>query len=170
MQNIGKVLKIIRIANNMSRKQASEATSVSAIYISELETGKKINVSKECLVKLAAGYGLRMEQIIKLEKYYTNSLFEEERKYRRALTKALIMIESNRGKISRRLAYSLIILADNVESANETIEQHLGPVSYKKKIEFITGMFDVPEIVDRQLEDTDEQVYYIYLTHIINNY
>jgi len=57
-----------------------------------------------------------------------------------------------------------------VELADKAIDMHLGPASYKEKIACITGMFDVPEILDRQLEDTDEQLYYIYLTHIINNY
>lgn len=174
MENIGKVLKIVRIANNMSQKQASNATNVSTIYISELETGRKTHVSGAYLVKLARGYGLILEQLIKLEEYYTNLLVDDERKYRLTLIKTLEMLESNcklkMQPISRTQARGLLLMSSSVESANKAIDLYLGPASYKEKIACITGMFDVPEIIDRQPEDTDEMVYYIYLTYIINNY
>ena len=174
MQNIGKVLKIVRIANNMSRREASETTNVSAVYISELETGKKTNVSEACLAKLATGYKLTLEQFVKLKDYYTKFEGSEERKFRLTLIETLRMLEKNASlranPISRAQARGLVLLAKNVELADKAIDMYLGPASYKEKIACITGMFDVPEILDRQLEDTDEQLYYIYLTHIINNY
>lgn len=182
MQNIGKVLKIARIANNMSCKQASEATNVSAIYINELETGKKSHVSEAYLSKLANGYGLILEQLVELEmaytsleKFYTNILGGDKRLYRQVLIRTLDMIETNcelriKHKLSRSEAHIALLFAENVEYANEIVEKFLGPASVKEKIACITGMFDVPEIIDRQPEDTDEQVYYMFLTHIINGY
>lgn len=174
MQNVGKVLKIVRIANDMSRREASEATNVSAAYISELETGKKTHVSERCLAMLVAGYGLISEQFVKLDECYTKFEGNEKRKYRLTLIETLKMIDKNcvlrANPISRTKAKALIKIASCVETANDAVEMYLGPSSYKEKIACITGMFDVPEIIDRQLEDTDEQVYYIYLTHIINNY
>jgi len=62
----------------MSRREASETTNVSAVYISELETGKKTNVSEACLAKLATEYKLTLEQFVKLKDYYTK--FEGVRK------------------------------------------------------------------------------------------
>lgn len=174
MQNIGKVLRIARYANNMSLIEASAASTVSNVYIYELESGKKTNVSEEYLTKLATGYGLILEQLVKLEEFYTNFEGNEERKYRRTLIETLKMIDKNcvlrANSISRTKAKALIELANNVDTADNAVEMYLGPSSYKEKIACITGMFDVPEIIDRQLEDTDEQVYYIYLTNIINNY
>lgn len=174
MQNIGQVLKTIRIANDMSRREASEATKVSAIYISELETGKKTHVSEACLSKLATGYGLILEQLVKLEEYYTTIEGDDKRKYRLTLIKTLEMLEKNcvlrANSISRIKARGLIMLAKSVDMADKVVDMYLGPASYKEKIACITGMFDVPEIIDIQLEDTDEMVYYIYLAHIINNY
>ncbi len=174
MQNIGKILRIARYANNMSLIEASAASTVSNVYIYELERGKKNNVSEEYLTKLATGYGLILEQLVRLEELYTKFEGNEERKYRLTLIETLKMLDKNyvlrANPISRTKAKALIKIASCVETANDALEMYLGPSSYKEKIACITGMFDVPEIINRQLEDTDEQVYYIYLTHIINNY
>lgn len=95
MKNIGKVLKIVRHANNMSLSVASSISGVSAVYINELETGKKVNISEEYLNKLAIGYGLQLQQITELEDYYTNLCVEEKRKFRLTLMKVLQMLEDN---------------------------------------------------------------------------
>ncbi|MBQ8042979.1 MAG: helix-turn-helix domain-containing protein [Clostridia bacterium] len=114
MKNIGKVLKIVRHANNMSLAAASSVSGVSAVYISELETEKKNNVSEEYLKKLAGGYGLQLCQIVELEDYYTSLDVEEKRKFRLTLMKVLEMIENNIDKQSEDndpMLYCLLLLS-----------------------------------------------------------
>lgn len=95
MKNIGKVLRICRLANNLTLMEASSISSVSHIYISELERQKKANVSDEILEKLAKAYDLKISQIIELETFYNNLLVPEERKFRCMLLWAVIFMENN---------------------------------------------------------------------------
>lgn len=93
--SIGKILKIARHANNISVKEASSVSGVSAIYIRELEVQKKSNVSEEILLKLANAYDLQLFQMIELESYYSKLDLPEKRKFRCTLLKAIEMMESN---------------------------------------------------------------------------
>lgn len=95
MKNIGKVLRIARIANDMTRLQASNISGVSQIYISELEQQRKTNVSDEILKKLAEAYNLTKSQMVALEGIYTSLDLPEERKFRRVLLDAVLCIEIN---------------------------------------------------------------------------
>ena len=95
MKNIGKVLRIARIANDLTLKEAGCRSGVSHIYISELERQVKTNVSVEVLEKLAKAYNLTKEQIISLEEFYNILPIPEERMFRRILLNAAIYMEIN---------------------------------------------------------------------------
>lgn len=92
---IGKILKIARHANNITLAAASCFSGVSTIYISEIEQGKKRNVSEDILTKLGNAYGLKLAQIKDLVAYYENLNVDEDRKFRLTLMKTLEMIEGN---------------------------------------------------------------------------
>lgn len=96
--NIGKVLRIARIANNMTLKQASDASGVSSVYINELECQRKNNVSDEVLKKLVKAYDLTLYDIITLTELYNILTLPEERKFRRVLFNAIVFMEMNTNK------------------------------------------------------------------------
>lgn len=92
---IGEVLKIVRKANFMTVEQASIKSGISKPYLSELERGKKINISEEYLTKLSSAYNLQPYQLRHLINYYTKLEVEKKRRLRLTLMKALEMIENN---------------------------------------------------------------------------
>lgn len=94
-RSIGRVLRIVRYANNMTIAFASRVSSVSVPYLRELESEKKWNVSEEIMTKLCNAYGLKLFQIKELEAYYESLKVEENRKFRLTLMKTLEMIERN---------------------------------------------------------------------------
>jgi len=98
MKTVGEVLKIARLANMMTLKEANENSGVSTIYINELECGRKENISNEYLSKLANAYNLSADQVIELQNYYTSLDVEEKRRKRLTLAKTLEMIEDNLSK------------------------------------------------------------------------
>ena len=94
-KKIGEVLRIARIANDMSITKASEISGVSNPDIVEIEKGKK-NPSDEILEKLCKTYNLYMNQIVKIIDYY-NRIYtvDELRKYRMCLSKIIKVIDVN---------------------------------------------------------------------------
>ena len=95
MKNIGKVLRIARIANDLTLQDASHISGVSAVYISELERLKKTNISDAVLEKLANAYNLTKSQIVSLEELYNILPIPEERIFRRILFNAALYMEIN---------------------------------------------------------------------------
>ena len=98
MKNIGKVLRIARIANDLTLKEAGSRSGVSYAYISELERQVKTNVSDEILEKLAKAYNLTKSQIITLEESYNILPIPEKRIFSRTLLNVLMYMESNSNK------------------------------------------------------------------------
>lgn len=94
-ENIYTVLKIARHANDMSVQTASSISGISAIYISQLEQGRRENISTEYLSRLAKAYNLTISQIEKLADHYENVDGGVERKFRLTLMMILEMIEAN---------------------------------------------------------------------------
>jgi len=55
---IGKIVKYFRYINDISIKELSDITGVSVTYISEIEKGKKNNISIDILTKLSKGFNI----------------------------------------------------------------------------------------------------------------
>lgn len=89
------ILKIARDANRMTAQVASAISGVSSVYLSEIERGKKTNVSTEYLTKLADAYNLNVSQIEELATFYESVDGDDERKYRLTLIKTLQIIDDN---------------------------------------------------------------------------
>lgn len=64
--NICDILKILRIANDLSIKQLSDKSGISVSYITELEKGKKTKPSIDTIDKYAKAFGLKKSVIIGL--------------------------------------------------------------------------------------------------------
>ena len=58
MAKLGDLLHMERRRRKMNLREVSNAVGLSPIYISEIETGKKIPLNGESLIKLARFYGL----------------------------------------------------------------------------------------------------------------
>ena len=67
---IGEVLRISRIANDMTIKEVSEKANVSVSYLSDLEKQRKDNPSIEMLKKICAVYNLKLSQFYMLDDYH----------------------------------------------------------------------------------------------------
>lgn len=94
-KNVLVILKIARQANQMTVQYASSISGVSVVYITELENGKKDNISMTYLKKLSNAYNLNADQVIKLAEYYEQLEVNEERKARLTLIKTLEIIDNN---------------------------------------------------------------------------
>lgn len=71
---LGNTLRAIRIANDMSMKEAGEKAGVTSTYIGEVEIGKK-NPSLKVLERLADVYNIPKYKIFEFDEQY------EENKY-----------------------------------------------------------------------------------------
>lgn len=91
--NIGEILRLLRISNDLSISELSKKTSISKSYISELEKGKKIPSSK-ILKCYSVGLELPEETI----NYLLKDLSQQKFSYKKRLLKILeetIDIEKN---------------------------------------------------------------------------
>ena len=68
----GEVIKIIRIANNLSISKLAELTGIPKEDISEMENGQK-NISSGNLQKIGTACSLFSHEIMELDKYYMSS-------------------------------------------------------------------------------------------------
>ena len=75
---LGEVLRIARIANDMTITDTSTKSGVSKSYITEIEKGKKHPTSK-VLTKLLQEYQIDMEEFEKFDKYYDSLLDKKEK-------------------------------------------------------------------------------------------
>jgi transcriptional regulator with XRE-family HTH domain len=66
MSKLGDLLHMERRHRKMNLREVSNLVGLSPIYISELETGKKIPLNGDSLVKLAGFYGLDPAELTKL--------------------------------------------------------------------------------------------------------
>ena len=67
---LGYILKLTRIANDMSIKQAAEKTGVSSAYFSEIESGNK-KPTLSMLKKICETYNLPVSSLLSFEEIAT---------------------------------------------------------------------------------------------------
>lgn len=87
---IGEVVRVTRIANDLTTEDLSEKSQVSKSYINEIEKDKK-TPSNDILNKLSKEFDLEFEDLLLLEEYH-NSLIGKKEKleiYRMLLLKTL---------------------------------------------------------------------------------
>ena len=101
---VGKVLRIARIANDMTITDTSKKTGVSKSYITEIEKGKK-HPKYNILMKLLYEYQSDLEEFEKIDKYYDSLLNKKEKLkiYRIILLK--ILQTSNKNEWSYHFFY-----------------------------------------------------------------
>lgn len=66
MTRLGDKLHLERRHKKLTLRDVSKETDLSPIYISEIETGKKIPLTGDALVKLAGFYGLDPAELVKM--------------------------------------------------------------------------------------------------------
>lgn len=89
---VGEVLRIIRIAKDLSQKDLAPKTSISTSYLCELEKGKK-SASPDMLEKILCFYGLNATTFEVLLKYYkTIHLKDRLKKYQLTMLKVLNLL------------------------------------------------------------------------------
>lgn len=93
MENIvtvGNVLKIIRVANDLSITEVQERCYISRSYLSEIENGKK-NPSPEKIAEVLKIYNITIEEFKEIFIYYNklNSGINEIKRYQLTLLKVL---------------------------------------------------------------------------------
>ena len=94
---VGEVLRISRIANDMSIKEVSTKANISVGYLTDLEKQRRNNPSIEMLKKICAVYNLKLSQFYMLDDYH-NALIgvrKELEIYRLILIEILKIYEKN---------------------------------------------------------------------------
>lgn len=98
---IGEVLKVARVAHDMSIKELAEKSSVSASYITELENKNKKNPSLNKLEKIVANFDLSLSELFEIDEYHDSIIGtkEELRVYQLLLLRTLkVCIENDERK------------------------------------------------------------------------
>ena len=67
---IGEVLRVVRIANDMSIKDVSKKSNISVGYLTDLEKNKKINPSIYTLEKICSAHNLNVSDLFELDEYH----------------------------------------------------------------------------------------------------
>lgn len=96
---LGEVIRITRVANDMTNSTLSEKSGVSISYITEIEKGKK-NPSTDILNKLAIALNLKQEDLYELDELH-NELIKSKEKlsvYRILLISILELYNSRQGQ------------------------------------------------------------------------
>ena len=97
---IGEVVKVTRVANDMTTKDLSEKSQVSKSYINEIEKRKE-NTSNDILNKLSEGFNLDIEDLLLLDEYHDSLIGKKEKLeiYRMLLLKTLETYEEKNKKM-----------------------------------------------------------------------
>lgn len=61
---VGELLRVSRIANDMTIKEASQKSGVSVSFITEIEKQKRKNISVDVLGKLCDAYNIKMSDFL----------------------------------------------------------------------------------------------------------
>lgn len=98
---IGEVLRVSRIASDMTIKETSIKAGLSVSYITELEKQKRKNPSTEYLKKICEVYNLRVSDFCALDDYHNSLIGKKEQLeiYRLLLTEVLKTQEKNNSKV-----------------------------------------------------------------------
>ena len=94
---VGEVLRISRIANDMTIKEVSEKANVSVGYLTDLEKQRRNNPSIELLKKICDVYNLKLSHFYMLDDYH-NALIGTKEKleiYKLILIEVLKIYEKN---------------------------------------------------------------------------
>lgn len=96
----GEVIKIIRIANNLSISKLAELTGIPKEDISEMENGQK-NISSGILQKIGTACSLFPHEIMELDKYYmsSKSFMSDTEVFQRTLFNTLDLCIKNKNKL-----------------------------------------------------------------------
>ena len=81
---INEVLRLLRIANDMSRKELAQKTGLSQSYIGEIENGTK-NPSLDTIDKYSTVLGISKSSII----YFSEKMSKENYSYQKILLQIL---------------------------------------------------------------------------------
>ena len=76
---LGEVLRVSRIANDLSIKEVSQRANVSTSSISEIEKEKRINPSSDCIRKICDVYNLTVFDICVLDDYHNSLIGKKEK-------------------------------------------------------------------------------------------
>ena len=87
------VLKIVRQANGLTAQEVVKRSGINIFYIYELEGGKKTNVRKSTIKKLADAYNLTEMQIAELDNYYDFMKTMSDSEYLEAYYAAAELVE-----------------------------------------------------------------------------
>lgn len=101
---IGEIVRVTRIANDMTIKDLAKKSKISTSYISEIENNKKSS-SISTLIKIAVGFDLELSELLLFDEYH-NSLIGKKEKleiYRSLLLKILETYETNQNNCSKSL-------------------------------------------------------------------
>ena len=102
---IGEVLRCVRIANDMSIREASVNSGVSASYISELEKRKRGKPSIEILNKICDVYDMRVSEFLEFDGFHDSLIGKKDKLeiYKLLLLEILKSYEekSNVGKLQK---------------------------------------------------------------------
>lgn len=98
---IGEVLRVVRIANDMSIKDVSKNSSVSVSYLTDLEKNKKSNPSISTLEKICVAHNLNVSDLFELDEYHESivGLKEKLKIYQLLLIKILELYNTKEKKL-----------------------------------------------------------------------
>ena len=96
--SICRVLKIARVVNDYTIKEAATLSNVSSSYISALEKGNKSFPSIDVISKLTKVYNLSTSQFMGIYEYYDELEEENMKKYHKTLLKTSLIIQKNLGE------------------------------------------------------------------------
>ncbi len=71
---IGEVLRVVRIANDMSIKEVAKNSNISVSYLTDLEKNKKNNPSINTLEKICLAHNLNVSDLFELDEYHESIL------------------------------------------------------------------------------------------------
>ena len=99
---IGEVVRVTRVANDMTINDLSKKSQVSKSYITEIEKWKK-TPSNDILYKLSVGFNLDVEDLLALNEYHDSLIGKKEKLeiYRMLLLKTLETYEEKEVKRHR---------------------------------------------------------------------
>ena len=117
-ESIGKILKIFRIANDLSVRDLAKQMEVTHSYISVLESGDR-KITYKTLHTFAEAYKVGAYQIMDIARYYERLEYDEIQKYQLCLLKVLEIITSQYDKAENYADKSVLKILKIARDANQ---------------------------------------------------
>lgn len=76
---IGEVIRVTRVANDITKKDLAQKSKVSNSYLHDIETNNKKNISYEILKKISTACNLSLSELLEINEYH-DFLLEEKLK------------------------------------------------------------------------------------------